>query len=102
MKRVMVKFDQAEQIINFVRIICRYDYDADVRCGSRIVDAKSVVGVLSLAKSKTDTGRRRYAAGLLVIAQASGFGHVVGRISGGQAISGNRRQNNSGSAYSTL
>ena len=53
MKRVLVKFDQAEQIINFVRIICRYDYDADVRCGSRIVDAKSVVGVLSLAKSKT-------------------------------------------------
>ncbi|MCC8026540.1 MAG: HPr family phosphocarrier protein [Clostridium sp.] len=53
MKHVMVKFDKAEQIINFVKIINRYDYDADVRCGSRIVDAKSVVGVLSLAKSKT-------------------------------------------------
>ena len=49
MKHILVKFDQADQIINFVRIINRYSYDADVKC----VDAKSVVGVLSLAKSKT-------------------------------------------------
>lgn len=53
MKHVLVKFDQADQIINFVRIINRYSYDADVKCGSRVVDAKSIVGVLSLAKSKT-------------------------------------------------
>ena len=53
MKHVMVKFEQADQIINFVRIINRYAYDADVKCGSRVVDTKSVVGVLSLAKSKT-------------------------------------------------
>ena len=53
MKHILVKFDQADQIINFVRIVNRYSYDADVKCGSRVVDAKSVVGVLSLAKSKT-------------------------------------------------
>ena len=53
MKHILVKFDKADQIINFVRIINRYSYDADVKCGSRVVDAKSVVGVLSLAKSKT-------------------------------------------------
>ena len=53
MKHILVKFDQADQIINFVRIINRYSDDADVKCGSRVVDAKSVVGVLSLAKSKT-------------------------------------------------
>ena len=53
MKHILVKFDQADQIINFVRIINRYSYDADVKCGSRVVDAKSVVGVLSLAQSKT-------------------------------------------------
>ena len=52
MKRILVKFDQADQIINFVRIINQYEYDADVKCGSRIVDAKSIVGVLSLARSK--------------------------------------------------
>ena len=41
MKHILVKFDQADQIINFVRIINRYSYDADVKCGSRVVDAKS-------------------------------------------------------------
>lgn len=53
MKRILVKFEQADQIMNFVRIMNRYEYDADVKCGSRIVDAKSIVGVLSLARSKT-------------------------------------------------
>ena len=52
MKRILVKFDEADQIINFVRIINQYEYDVDVKCGSRIVDAKSIVGVLSLARSK--------------------------------------------------
>ena len=31
----------------------RYEYDADVKYGSMVVDAKSIVGVLSLARSKT-------------------------------------------------
>lgn len=53
MKRVAVKFERPDQIIDFVRIMNRYEYDADVKCGSRIVDAKSIVGVLALAKSKT-------------------------------------------------
>ena len=53
MIRILVKFDQADQIINFVRIMNRFECDADVKCGSRMVDAKSIVGVLSLAKSKT-------------------------------------------------
>ena len=52
MNRIIVKFDEADQMINFVRIINQYEYDADVKCGSRIVDAKSIVGVLSLARSK--------------------------------------------------
>ena len=49
MKHAFVKFDEADQIVDFVRI---YGYDADVKCGSKIVDAKSIVGVLSLARSK--------------------------------------------------
>ncbi len=52
MKHAYVKFEEADQIINFVRIINQYEYDVDVKCGSRIVDAKSIVGVLSLARSK--------------------------------------------------
>ena len=45
MKHAFVKFDEADQIVDFVRIIT-------VKCGSKIVDAKSIVGVLSLARSK--------------------------------------------------
>ena len=52
MKHAFVKFDDADQIVDFVRIITRYGYDADVKCGSKIVDAQSIVGVLSLARSK--------------------------------------------------
>ena len=40
MKHAFVKFDEADQIVDFVRII------------TKIVDAKSIVGVLSLARSK--------------------------------------------------
>lgn len=53
MKRIFVKFDQVEQIFDFVRIMSRCAFDADVKLGSRVVDAKSIVGVLSLAKSRT-------------------------------------------------
>lgn len=52
MKHIFVTFDQAEQIFDFVRIMSKCDFEADVKLGSRIVDAKSIVGVLSLAKSR--------------------------------------------------
>lgn len=53
MKHLMVKFDHADQIIDFVRILNHYDYEADIKCGSRVVDAKSIEGVLALAKDRT-------------------------------------------------
>ena len=53
MQKIELKFDQPEEIIDFVRIMNRYDCDADVKYGSMVVDAKSIVGVLSLARSKT-------------------------------------------------
>ena len=52
MKRVAVKFNQPDQIIDFVRIMNRYEYDVDVKCGSRIVDAKSIVGVICTKESR--------------------------------------------------
>lgn len=53
MTRFYLKFEEADQIVNFVKIISQYDYEADVKYGSRMVDAKSIVGVLSLAQCKT-------------------------------------------------
>ncbi len=53
MQKIELKFDQPEEIIDFVAIMNRYECDADVKYGSMVVDAKSIVGVLSLARSKT-------------------------------------------------
>lgn len=53
MKHIFVTFEKVEQIYEFVRIMGKCDFEADVKVGSRIVDAKSIVGVLSLAKNKT-------------------------------------------------
>ena len=41
MQKIELKFDQPEEIIDFVRIMNRYECDADVKYGSMVVDAKS-------------------------------------------------------------
>ena len=53
MRRVSIKFSQPDQVAKFVRILNRYDVEATIKCGSRTVDAKSIMGVLALARSKT-------------------------------------------------
>ena len=40
MQKIELKFDQPEEIIDFVRIMNRYECDADVKYGSMVVDAK--------------------------------------------------------------
>ena len=50
MTSMLVKFEQPEQVVDFVS---HYDCDADIKYGSRMVDAKSVLGVLYLAVSRT-------------------------------------------------
>lgn len=53
MQQVLVKFEEVEQIIDFVNVMSQCEYEADVKWGSIVVDAKSLVGVMSLAKAKT-------------------------------------------------
>lgn len=53
MKHVLLKFKEVDEIINFVSVMSQYDYDADMKWGSVVVDAKSLVGVMSLARAKT-------------------------------------------------
>ena len=52
MTSMLVRFEQPNQVVDFVNTISRFDYDADIKYGRQIVDAKSIVGVLSLARSK--------------------------------------------------
>lgn len=53
MTSMLIKFEQPKEVVNFVNTISHYDYDADIKYGSQIVDAKSVLGVLYLAVSRT-------------------------------------------------
>jgi len=53
MRRVSIKLSQHDQVAKFVRILNRYDVEASIKCGSRTVNAKSIMGVLALARSKT-------------------------------------------------
>ena len=53
MTSMLVKFEKPNQVVDFVNTISRYDYDADIRYGSRMVDAKSILGVIYLAVSHT-------------------------------------------------
>ena len=51
MTSMLVKFEQPEQVVDFVNTLSHYD--ADIKYGSCMVDAKSVLGVLYLAVSRT-------------------------------------------------
>lgn len=53
MTSMLVKFEKPNQVVDFVNTISRYDYDADIKYGSHMVDAKSILGVLYLAVSRT-------------------------------------------------
>ena len=48
MKQVNVRFHNLEQIRQFINIIDKIDANFDLGSGHRIVDAKSILGVLAL------------------------------------------------------
>lgn len=52
MKTANVKFETTDQIIRFVNIVEQYGAEIDLKNGSCIVDAKSLMGVLSFGISK--------------------------------------------------
>ena len=52
MQQVYVKFNNVEQVTNFINIIDKIDINFDLRMGNRTVDAKSVIGVFGLDLTK--------------------------------------------------
>ncbi len=52
MQQVNVKFSSVEQIRQFVNIIDKFDTSFDLGSGHRIVDAKSILGVMTLDFSR--------------------------------------------------
>lgn len=52
MEHKFITFQTTQQIIRFVNLVSKLDFDVDVKYGSRIVDAKSILGLRSLASFK--------------------------------------------------
>lgn len=52
MQQVLVKFNDVEQVRNFINIIDKIDTNFDLGLGNRVVDAKSVIGVFGLDLTK--------------------------------------------------
>ncbi len=48
MDKINVKFNSVEEVGEFVRIVSKYDGDFDLYCGSYCVDAKSILGILTM------------------------------------------------------
>ena len=55
MKSVNIKLSLAENVKTFVNMVNRYPYDMDLRAGRHVVDAKSILGIISLDLSKPIT-----------------------------------------------
>lgn len=48
MQQINIKFSDVEQIKKFVNIVDQFEVDFDLGSGRKIVDAKSILGVLAL------------------------------------------------------
>ena len=55
MKSVMIRLSLVENVNKFVNIVSRYPFEMDLRAGSHVVDAKSILGIFSLDLSRPIT-----------------------------------------------
>ncbi len=55
MKTISIKLPLAENVKTFVNVVNKYPYDMDLRAGRYVVDAKSILGILSLDLAKSIT-----------------------------------------------
>ena len=55
MKTVQIRLSLVENVNKFVNIVGRYPFDMDLRAGRHVVDAKSILGIFSLALSRPIT-----------------------------------------------
>ncbi len=48
MERIQVKFNDVTDVNKFVSLVSRHDSDVDLYCGSYCVDAKSILGIMTI------------------------------------------------------
>lgn len=52
MQRILIKFKDFTQITEFVKLLNKEEGEFDLGCGRTVVDAKSILGILSLDHSR--------------------------------------------------
>ena len=52
MTYMKLKFHETDQILHFVKLMNDCNFDADIKCGHIVVDAKSLMGVMAVAANK--------------------------------------------------
>ncbi len=52
MKEVQISLDSIEKVRDFVNVIAKFNTDFDITSGTKTIDAKSIVGILTLNLSK--------------------------------------------------
>lgn len=48
MEKIQIKFNNVADVNKFVHLISDYDSDVDLHCGSYCVDAKSILGIMTM------------------------------------------------------
>ena len=48
MSEMKLTFKNPDEIVEFVNIVSRYDFDVDIKRGRIVVDAKSLLGIMHL------------------------------------------------------
>ena len=48
MEKIQIKFNDVADVNNFVHLVSGYDSDVDLYCGSYCVDAKSILGIMTI------------------------------------------------------
>ena len=53
MKEVLISLESIEKVRDFVNVIAKFNTDFDITSGTKDIDAKSIVGILTLNLAKT-------------------------------------------------
>ncbi len=48
MEKIQIKFKNVADVNKFVHLVSGYDSDVDLYCGSYCVDAKSILGIMTI------------------------------------------------------
>ena len=48
MNQMIIKFQNPEEVLDFVNKVAKYPYDMDMKRGRFVVDAKSILGIMNL------------------------------------------------------